>query len=381
MSDAGASSGELPTAALDDLSQRSRDSMWLDDPLAYRTALKQLLTTGVIDTIVEPPAGTTHTSRRFCDAIAAIAEVSVELAESVQIQAFTANTIRIHARPELWAELSAGIRTGSTLVASCVSEDHSGSDMSAIALSAVRDGDGFRLSGHKAWAAHAPFASELIVYARTSAAGLGGITAFLVPADSPGVRAGAALPSVAGLAVPTSDITFDDVRVPAQRVLGRVDRGARVANVLITQGRLGVAACALGLGTAAYDEALRYARSHVRFGRPILEHQGIGFELADMATQIAAARALLYAACDSFDEDPDAAVTACAQAKLFTTDVTLRVASSALQTLGAVAYRPDMAAERRFRQAKLLQVLQGTNEIQRVTIMNRLVPRPVANSA
>ncbi|NEW27216.1 acyl-CoA dehydrogenase family protein [Nocardia cyriacigeorgica] len=381
MSDADAGSGAQLNATLTDLSQRALDENWLDDPATFRQALSQLLATGVIETILDPPPAAAHPSRRFCDALADIAEVSVELAESVQIQAFTANTIRRNAGPELWGELSAGIRTGSTVVASCVSEEQSGSDMSAIALAAERDGADFRLTGHKAWAAHAPFADELIVYARTSAAGLGGITAFLVPAGAPGVRTGAPVVSVAGLAVPTSDITFDDVRVPARRVLGRIDRGARVANVLITQGRVGVAACALGLGTAAFDEALRYARSHVRFGRPILEHQGIGFALADMATELAAARALLYVACDSVDDDPDAAVTACAQAKVFATDVALRVTTGALQTLGAVAYRPDNRAERRFRQAKLLQLLQGTNEIQRVTVANRLVARPASTTS
>ncbi|APE35009.1 hypothetical protein BOX37_14800 [Nocardia mangyaensis] len=343
------------------------------EPDAHRRhrAVSELLGTGLIDLVIEPSAVDDPT-RLFCTALETIALHSVELAEAVQVQAFSVRTIRRHATAALWAELGEGLRSGAVPIANCLSEPAAGSDLSAIELAATRDGPCFRLSGYKDWAAYASQAGELIVYARTSAAGLGGITAFLVPADSPGVTISPAAEQLRGLSIPVSDIAFDDVLVPAHRVLGRPNRGVRVATILLTQGRLGLAACALGLGNAAFERALEFARTRVRFGRPIIEHQGIGFALADMATGLQAGRQLLRHACEVFDHDPDGAVLACAQAKLFATDTAQRVTADAVQILGASAYLPDEPVETWMRQASLLQILQGTNQIQRRTIVARL---------
>ena len=315
-----------------------------------------------------------RSTRAFCEALGEVAETSVDTAESIQVQAFAANTIRRHARPDLWDRLSAPIRTGRLRLANCLSEANSGSDLAAIELAAVAGDDGYVLTGTKTWVAHGPDADELIVYARTGVPGLGGITAFLVDAHSPGVIAGPTREHLAGLAIPVSEVTFDRVVVPTERILGRVNRGARVADILLTQGRIGLAACALGLGRAALDEATRFTKAHHRFGHPLIEHQGVGFKLADIATRLEAGRQLLHHACDRFDENPDSAVLVCAQAKLFATDTAMAATTDAVQVLGASAYLAGNRAEERMRQAKILQILQGTNEIQRRTIAASLVP-------
>ncbi|MFF2554229.1 acyl-CoA dehydrogenase family protein [Nocardia sp. NPDC058058] len=338
----------------------------------YRAVLGELLRAGVVESILDPAAGVGNPARECCIALERIARHSVELAEAVQVQALAANTIRRHGSDRLWSALGPGLRTGEILAVNCMSEPNAGSDLSALELTAVRDGDRYRLTGYKNWAAHAAVANELIVYARTSDAGIGGITAFLVPADTPGVRVSAPFEQLRGLAIPVSDIVFDDASVPAERILGRRDRGALVSDILVTQGRLGLAACAIGLGDAAYERALDFAGSTVRFGQVLIEHQSVGFTLADMATGLTAARQLLYHACAGFDRDPLTSTLVCAQAKLFATDTAARITADAVELLGASAYLPGEPVEHSMRQAKLLQTLQGTNRIQRLTIANRL---------
>ncbi|MEU6564543.1 acyl-CoA dehydrogenase family protein [Nocardia nova] len=341
-----------------------------------RATVAAMMATGLADPVLAPESGVPGATRRFCAAVEAIATHSVELAEAVQLQAMTANTVRHHAPPPLWEELGAGLRAGTTIAANCASEAGAGSDLGAIELTAHREGASYHLTGHKNWAAHAAIADELIVYARTKAAGLGGITAFLVPADAPGVCISRPFEHLRELAVPVSEIAFADVVVPAHRVLGRPHRGARVANILMTQGRIGISACAIGLGGAALTRATAFAGSRIRFGRPIIQHQGIGFPLADMATALEAGRQLLGYACDAFDRAPDSAVVPCAQAKLFTTDTTARITAEAVQVLGASAYLPGEPVDRWMRQAKLLQILQGTNQIQRMTVAASLATEP-----
>ncbi|GAB2666170.1 acyl-CoA dehydrogenase family protein [Nocardia goodfellowii] len=339
---------------------------------AQRETVTEILATGVLDPVLAPTTNLAHPSETFCDALTAIARHSVELAEAVQVQALCANTIRRHATASLWSELGPGMREGRSLAVSCLSERNSGSDLSAVELSAVREGDTYRLNGHKNWVAHAVAASELIVYARTRDAGIGGITAFVVPANAPGVEVSEPSAHLQGIAIPVSSIGFRDVAVPADRILGRRDRGGLVTDILSTQGRLGLAACAIGVGTAALERALRFAKSHRRFGQPIIEYQSVGFTLADMATGLRAAQQLLSHACATFDRDPAGATLVCAQAKLFATDTAARVTGEAVEILGASAYLPGERVEMWMRQAKLLQTLQGTNRIQRLTIAARL---------
>lgn len=328
-----------------------------------------IMATGLAAPVV---AGGPGAVREFCANVSVVAENWLALAESVHLQTLVALTIARHAAPALRAELVTSLADGRVLGANCVSEPAAGSDMSAIALRAERTDSGFTLHGTKTWAGHAPVAGVLVVYARTSAAGLGGLTCFAVDPATPGVTVAPAAHKHSAAALPSADVHFDGAHVPGDRVLGRVDRGARVADDMFTQGRVGLAACAVGLSAAAVRRATEYAKNRIQFGVPIIRHQAIGHLLADMTTQLAAARHLLARACDEIDAGgPDADLLA-AQAKLFATDTAMRVTTDAVQILGATAYLPGESAERWMREAKLLQIIQGTNQIQRNAIAARL---------
>lgn len=328
-----------------------------------------ILGTGLADPVVRRRPGAV---RAFTADIETVAGSWLALAESVHLQTLVALTVARHAGPATRAALLPGLIDGTLIGANCVSEEAAGSDMAAIALRADRDGDGFRLHGHKTWAGHAPVAGVLIVYARTSAAGLGGLTCFAVDAAAPGITVGPPLAKHSAAALPSADIAFDDVAVPAERVLGRVNRGARVADDMFTQGRIGLAACATGLAATALARATGYAKTRIQFGVPIIRHQAVGHLLADLSTQVTAARLLLHRAADEIDAGGPHADLLAAQAKLFATDTAMRVTTDAVQVLGAAAYRPGEAAERWLREAKLLQIIQGTNQIQRNAIAARL---------
>ncbi|WP_051026879.1 acyl-CoA dehydrogenase family protein [Nocardia higoensis] len=328
-----------------------------------------IMTTGVAAPVVEGGPGAV---REFCANIAVIAENWLALAESVHLQTLVALTVARHARAALRDELVPALAEGRILGANCVSEPAAGSDMSAIELRADRTDAGFTLHGTKTWAGHAPIAGLLVVYARTSAAGLGGLTCLAVDPATPGVTVAPAARKHSAAALPSADVHFDGAHVPADRVLGRVHRGARVADDMFTQGRVGLAACAVGLSEAAVRRATAYAKSRIQFGVPIIRHQAVAHLLADMTTQLAAARQLLARACDEIDAGGPNADLLAAQAKLFATDTAMRVTTDAVQILGASAYLPGESAERWMREAKLLQIIQGTNQIQRNAIAARL---------
>ncbi|WP_067806709.1 acyl-CoA dehydrogenase family protein [Nocardia beijingensis] len=330
---------------------------------------RRVMATGLAEPVIAGRAGAV---RAFCANVEVVAENWLALAESVHLQTLVALTLARHARPRVRDELVSALTEGRMLGANCVSEAAAGSDMSAIELRAERTGDEFRLHGTKTWAGHAPVAGVFIVYARTSDAGLGGLTCFAVDAAAEGVTVAPAARKHSAAALPSADVVFDGVAVPVERVLGRVNRGARVADDMFTQGRVGLAACAVGLAAAALRRATAYAKSRIQFGVPIIRHQAVGHLLADMSTQLAAARQLLHRACAEIDAGGPEAGLLAAQAKLFATDTAMRVTTDAVQVLGASAYLPGEAAERWMREAKLLQIIQGTNQIQRNAIAARL---------
>jgi alkylation response protein AidB-like acyl-CoA dehydrogenase len=329
----------------------------------------RIMATGLAEPVI---AGEPGAVRAFCANVEVIAESWLALAESVHLQTLVALTVARHAQPRARAALVPALAGGRMLGANCVSEPAAGSDMSAIELRAERTGEGFRLHGTKTWAGHAPLAGVFVVYARTSDAGLGGLTCFAVDAAASGLSVAPAARKPSAAALPSADVVFEGVAVPADHVLGRVNRGARVADDMFIQGRVGLAACAVGLAAAALGRAIAYAKSRVQFGVPIIRHQAVGHLLADMSTQLAAARQLLHRACAEIDAGGPEAGLLAAQAKLFATDTAMRVTTDAVQILGASAYLPGEAAERWMREAKLLQIIQGTNQIQRNAIAARL---------
>ncbi|MDQ0747072.1 alkylation response protein AidB-like acyl-CoA dehydrogenase [Streptomyces africanus] len=261
---------------------------------------------------------------------------------------------------------------GGMLGAYCLSEPHSGSDAAALRTRAVRDGDAWVITGTKAWITHGGIADFYTVMARTGEEGPRGITAFLVPGDAPGLSAAPPEKKMGLKGSPTAQVHFDGVRVTDDRRIGEEGQGLAIALSALDSGRLGIAACAIGVAQAALDEALAYATERRQFGKPIADFQGLRFMLADMATQIEAGRALYLAAARLRDAGRPFAAQA-AMAKLHCTDTAMRVTTDAVQILGGYGYTADFPAERYMREAKVLQIVEGTNQIQRMVIARHLV--------
>jgi alkylation response protein AidB-like acyl-CoA dehydrogenase len=261
---------------------------------------------------------------------------------------------------------------GGMLGAYCLSEPHSGSDAAALRTRAVRDGDDWVITGTKAWITHGGIADFYTVMARTGEEGPRGISAFLVPGDAEGLSAAVPEKKMGMKGSPTSQVHFDGVRVPDARRIGEEGQGFAIALSSLDSGRLGISACAIGVAQAALDEAVGYAAERRQFGKPIADFQGLRFMLADMATQIEAGRALYLAAARLKDAGRPFARQA-AMAKLHCTDTAMRVTTDAVQILGGYGYTADFPAERYMREAKVLQIVEGTNQIQRMVIARHLV--------
>lgn len=265
---------------------------------------------------------------------------------------------------------------GDLLGAYCLSEPQSGSDAAALATRAAAGDGGYRIDGVKAWISHAGQADFYSVFARTSGEPSGperahGISCLHVPAGTGGVSAGPAERKMGMRASVTAQMIFDGARVPADHLIGDEGSGFAIALAALDAGRLGIAACATGLAQAALDTATGYARERRQFGQPIIDFEGLSFLLADMATAVEAARALYLAAARRKDAGQPFTAQA-AMAKLFATDTAMRVATDAVQVLGGYGYVEDFPAERYLREAKVLQIVEGTNQIQRLVIARAL---------
>jgi hypothetical protein len=261
---------------------------------------------------------------------------------------------------------------GELLGAYCLSEPQSGSDAAALSTRALREGEEYVVTGVKAWVTHGGVADFYNLMVRTSDDGARGISCLLAGADTPGLLPQPPERKMGMSSSPTAQIVLDGARVSADRRLGDEGQGFSVALAALDGGRLGISACAVGLAQAALDYAVDYAKEREQFGRPIAEFQGVGFLLADMATQVAAARALYLAAARLRDAGrpygPEAA-----KAKLFCTDTAMRVTTDAVQVLGGAGYVHDHPVERWMREAKGLQIVEGTNQVQRLVISRSLV--------
>ncbi|MER7664967.1 acyl-CoA dehydrogenase family protein [Streptomyces sp. NPDC096193] len=260
---------------------------------------------------------------------------------------------------------------GGLLGAYCLSEPSSGSDAASLRTKAVRDGDDWVITGTKAWITHGGIADFCTVLARSGGEGARGITAFLVPGDADGLNAAAPEKKMGMKGSPTAQINFDGVRVSDARRIGDEGQGFAIALSALDSGRLGISACAIGVAQAALDEAVSYATGRLQFGRPIADFQGLRFMLADMATRIEAGRSLYLAAARLRDAGRPFSREA-AMAKLFCTDTAMSVTTDAVQVLGGYGYTMDFPVERYMREAKVLQIVEGTNQIQRMVIARHL---------
>jgi hypothetical protein len=296
------------------------------------------------------------------------------VAEAVSVHTLTCYPLAAHgteAQRERWLP---GMLGGELLGAYCLSEPAGGSDAAAMTTRARRDGADFVITGTKAWITHAGVADFYDVFCRTGGPGARGISCLLADAGTPGINPQRPERTMGLHASPVAQVAFDDARVPADRLLGGEGQGFRIAMKALDSGRLGIAACAVGLAQAALDYAVGYARERVQFGRPVIDFQGVGFLLADAATQIAAARALMLAAARLRDAGRPYSIEA-AKAKLFATDVAMKVTTDAVQVLGGAGYVTDHPVQRWMREAKVLQIVEGTNQIQRVVISRALGAR------
>jgi alkylation response protein AidB-like acyl-CoA dehydrogenase len=333
--------------------------------------LARILATGLSDYVIDATAAP-GARWRFAEAIAAIGERWVALAESVHLQVLATCGLADFGTDVQRERYLAGMRTGTLIAANCLNEHDAGSDLAAMCTRATRTPDGYEITGTKEWIGHAPVADVFNVYAKTSDAGLGGITCFLVDATTAGVEVHERAKGAGLRGLPAGDVRFDRVRVPRDAVLGRPDRGIRVAHSLFTQGRIGIAACALGLGQAALTRAVTHASAHHQFGRPIIEYQGISFPIAEASTELAAARALVRTAADAVERNGGDAELLAAQAKLKATTAAGQAAAVAVSALGSRAYDETEHALRWAAEARLLELLQGTTEIQKIAISSRL---------
>ncbi len=257
--------------------------------------------------------------------------------------------------------------SGETVGAYCLSEPHCGSDAAALTTRAELDGDRYRVNGVKAWITHAGVADFYNLMVRTGGSGSSGISCLVAAADTPGMTFAPAEHKMGAMSSPTAQVLLDSAEVPAEDPVGRPGEGFQIAMQALDSGRLGISACAVGLARGALDQALAYARQRRAFGQSIAGFQGLQFMLADMDTQIHAARALLLEAARLKDAGRPFSLPA-ARAKLMATDVAMRVTTDAVQVLGGAGYTTDFPVERYMREAKMLQIVEGTNQIQRVVI-------------
>lgn len=264
---------------------------------------------------------------------------------------------------------------GTLLGAYCLSEPAAGSDAASLRTRAVRGGAGgggggagdWTIDGTKAWITHGGLADFYTVLARSGGEGARGISAYLVPGDAPGLSAAAPERKMGMKGSPTAQMHFDGVTVPDSRRIGEEGQGFAIALAALDAGRLGIAACAIGVAQAALDAGLAYVKERRQFARPLADFQGLRFMIADMATKIEAGRALYLAAARSRDAGLDFSRQA-AMAKLFCTDAAMQVTTDAVQLLGGYGYTADFPVERYMREAKVLQIVEGTNQIQRMVI-------------
>lgn len=261
---------------------------------------------------------------------------------------------------------------GALLGAYSLSEPQAGSDAAALRTKAVRTGDEYAITGTKAWTTHGGVADYYTVMVRTSDDGPKGISCLLVDAATEGLDFGAPERKMGLTGSPTTALTFDEARVPAERLIGSEGRGLPIALAALDSGRLGIAACTVGLAQAALDTAVDYARDRRQFGHPIIDFQGVQFLLADMAAAVQTARTSYLDGARRCDAGQPYGQQA-SIAKLTATDAAMKVSTDAVQVLGGAGYTRDFPAERYMREAKVLQIFEGTNQIQRQIIAKNLL--------
>jgi alkylation response protein AidB-like acyl-CoA dehydrogenase len=348
----------------------------IDEKAEYPRDLRELLADhDVLGLPFETEYGGTGTGTLMVNiAIEEIAKACASTALILMVHELGTLPIRLFGSEQLKERFLPRCATGEWSPAFALSEPDAGSDPGGMLTRAKRDGDEWVIDGTKNWITNLGIADFYVVFAVTDpdAGHSRGVTAFVVEADRPGFSIGKLEHKLGIRGSPTGQPIFDGVRVPEENLVGDVNEGFKVAMATLDRSRLGVAAQALGIAQGATDYAADYAKERKQFGQPINSFQAIQFKLADMETKSAAARELLYQACTKVDRgDPDLGKYS-AMAKLFCSDVAMEVTVEAVQVLGGYGYVKEYPVERMLRDAKITQIYEGTNEIQRLVIARSL---------
>jgi alkylation response protein AidB-like acyl-CoA dehydrogenase len=373
-----------------------------DDQLAFRDTIRQMVRERVapraaeIDEKAEYPwdlrqlfaehdlfglpfdeehGGTGTGALTLCIAIEEVAKACASSALMLAVQDLGTLPIKLFGSDELKRRFLPKCATGEWTPAFALSEPEAGSDPGGMRVRAVRDGAEWVISGSKNWISNLGIADFYVVFAVTdpSAGRSHGISAFVVERERPGFSVGKLEKKLGIKGSPTGQPIFDDVRIPAENLIGEVDKGMHVALGTLDHSRLGIGAQALGIAQGATDYAAAYARERKQFGQPINAFQAIQFKLADMETQTAAGRELLYQAAAKADRGDADRGKYSAMAKLFNSDNAIRVTIEAVQVLGGYGYVSEYPVERMMRDAKITQIYEGTNEIQRLVIAREML--------
>lgn len=369
---------ELRVAA-DTIRQAARERI---APLAASIDATGQLNPEVIDllwdlglmTAVFPPqygGAEEHHGTLLCIGVEEIARHCASSALMLIIQAVGSFPIIHGARPELLDRVMTRMVKNRELAAYLVSEPGAGSDVASIRTTAVRDGDAYVLSGTKCFSTNGPVASVYTVLARTSGNGRDGLSFFLVERDTPGLKIGKIEKKMGQKGSQTSEVHLDAVRIPAENLLGEENKGFRIAMKDFDMSRPSVAAQALGIAEGAFEQMENYSRERKTFGRPLCDHQMIQQIIADSATLIEASRGLIYRAAALYDQGKRNTKLA-SMSKVFASDAAMKITTDAIQVFGGYGYMQDYPVERMFRDAKLTQIFEGANQIQRLVIAREI---------
>jgi alkylation response protein AidB-like acyl-CoA dehydrogenase len=309
-----------------------------------------------------------------CLVVEEIARVCASSSLIPQVQALGATPLLLAGTPAQKEKYCPSLASGEKLCAFGLTEPGAGSDAAAMTTTAELKGDTYVLNGLKHFISNATVADVFTVFAMTDRSkGIKGISAFVVEKDFPGFHIGRIEKKMGIRGSPTAEIVLENCRVPKENLLGKEGEGFKIAMMTLDRSRPVIAAQAVGIAQAGLDFATRYAKERVQFGGPLTQLQGIQFMLADMATQVEAARLLTYHAATLADENAPSLTYYAAAAKLFASDVAMRVTTDAVQIAGGYGYMIDFPAERYMRDAKITQIYEGTNQIQRVVIARQLL--------
>ncbi len=334
--------------------------------------LGELGLTGV--SIDEKYGGAGLGSQEYIGVIEEIAAVSASYAISIAVTGLPQMILQTYGNDQQRNHYIPRLASGDAIGAFSLSEASSGSDAASLRTVAVRDGQDYVINGTKLWTTQADSADVMILMARTGGPGAKGVSAFILEKNTPGITMGKREKKMGLHISHTMEVVLENARVPAKNLIGKEGSGMKVALSALDSGRITIAATALGIARSAIEVATHHAQIREQFGKPILEFQGVGFILADLCNAYASAKLIVQRAAALRDLGKPYSLAA-AQAKTVATDMAMKVTTDAVQILGGSGYTQDFPAERFMREAKVLQIVEGTNQIQRLVIARSLKPK------